>query len=43
MDLPQCPYISGNAIVRIVTAKHLIEVFYLLPERQVPHPPHLVL
>jgi hypothetical protein len=26
-----------------VTAKHLIEVVGLLPDRQVPHPPHLVL
>ena len=43
MYLLQCPNVSGNAVVRIVTAEHLIEVFRLLPERQVPPPPHLVL
>ena len=39
----QCPKISGNAVVRIVSTKHLIEVLSLLPNRFVPHSPHLVL
>jgi len=43
MDSSQRPYVPGDAVVRIVTAEHLIEAFGLLPERQVPHPPHLVL
>jgi len=43
MDPQQCPKISGNAVVCIVTAEHLIEMIHLLPDRQVPHPPHLVL
>jgi hypothetical protein len=30
MDLPQGTNISGHAIVRMVTAKHLIEVLHLL-------------
>src|SRR5579863_1059205 len=43
MDLQQCPDVPGNAVVCIVTTQHLIEVLVLLPERRVPHPPHLVL
>src|ERR1700730_4236480 len=39
----QCPYVPSNAVVRIVTAEHLIEAVGLLPDRQVPHSPHLVL
>jgi hypothetical protein len=39
MDPLQCPNIAGNAVVRIVTAEHLIEKIALLPDRQVPHPP----
>ena len=39
----QCLNIPGNAIVRIVTTEHLIEMIHLILERQVPHPPHLVL
>src|SRR5215472_11593315 len=42
MHLPQCPNVSGNAVVSIVTAKHLIEVVCLLLKRRVPHPSHLV-
>jgi CRISPR associated protein, Cas1 family len=42
MDPLQRPYVPGDAVVRIVTAEHLIEAFGLLPDRQVPHPPHLV-
>src|SRR6202035_6077901 len=37
------PEYSGNAIVRIVTTEHFIEMIHLILERQVPHPPHLVL
>jgi hypothetical protein len=43
MDPLQCPKISSNAIVCIVTTEHLIEMIHLFLERQVPHPPHLVL
>jgi hypothetical protein len=43
MDPLQCPEVPGNAVVRIVTAKHLIEVVRLLLKRRVPHPPHLIL
>src|ERR1700741_3280718 len=43
MDPLQCPEVPGNAVVRIVTAKHLVEVLYLLRDRLVPPPPHLVL
>jgi hypothetical protein len=43
MDALQCPEVPGNAVVRIVTAKDLIEVVRLFPDRQVPPPPHLVL
>src|SRR6516225_6778425 len=43
MDPLQCPDVTGNAVVRIVTAKLLIELVSLFPDRQVPHPPHLVL
>jgi hypothetical protein len=43
MDPQQCPKISGNAVVCIVTPEHLIEMIHLLPDRQVPYPPHLVL
>jgi hypothetical protein len=43
MDPLQCPNVAGNAVVRIVTAEHLIEMIHLLLKRQVPHPPHLVL
>src|SRR5216683_3547674 len=43
MDPLQRPYVPGDAVVRIVTAEHLIEAVGLLPDRQVPHPPHLVL
>jgi hypothetical protein len=43
MDPLQCPDVTGNAVVRIVTAKHLIELVSLFPDQQVPHPPHLVL
>src|SRR6516225_10085054 len=39
MDPLQCPDVTGNAVVRIVTAKHLIELVSLFPDRQVPHPP----
>src|SRR5216683_3547681 len=39
----QCPDVPSNAVVRIVTAEHLIEAVGLLPDRQVPHSPHLVL
>ena len=35
--------ISGNAVVGLVTAKHLIEAVRLLPKRRVPHPSHLIL
>jgi hypothetical protein len=43
MDPLQRPYVPGDAVVRIVTAEHLIEAVGLLSERQVPHSPHLVL
>ena len=43
MGPQQRPKISGNAVVCIGTTEHLIEMSRLLPERQVPHPPHLVL
>jgi len=43
MDPQQCPKISGNAVVCIVTTEHLIEIIHLFSQRQVPHPPHLVL
>jgi hypothetical protein len=43
MDPQQCPKIPGNAVVCIVTTEHLIEMICLLLERQMPHPPHLVL
>ena len=43
MDPLQCPYVPSNAVVRIMTAEHLIEVVGLVPECQVPHSPHLVL
>src|SRR5215471_15603606 len=43
MDPLQCPDVSGNAVVRIVTAKHVIELVGLILDRLVPHPPHLVL
>jgi cytochrome c biogenesis factor len=43
MDPLQCPEIPGNAVVRIVAAKHLVKLVSLLLDRQVPHPPHLVL
>jgi hypothetical protein len=43
MEPQQCPKITGNAVVCIVTTEHLIEVIHLLSQRQVPHPPHLVL
>jgi hypothetical protein len=43
MDPQQCPKIPGNAVVCIVTTEHLIEMIRLLLERQMPHPPHLVL
>ena len=43
MDPQQCPKISGNAVVCIVTTKHLIEMVHLFLLRQVPHSPHLVL
>jgi hypothetical protein len=35
--------ISGDAKVRIVSTEYDIEVVHLLPNRQVPHPPHQVL
>ena len=34
MHLLQCPNVSGNAVVGIVTAKHLIEVFRLFLKRE---------
>jgi hypothetical protein len=43
MDPLQSPDVPGNAVVRIVTAKHLIELVNLLLDWQVPHSPHLVL
>lgn len=43
MDPQQWPKIPSNAVVCIVTAEHLIEMIHLLSQRQVPHPPHLVL
>src|SRR5712691_11540290 len=43
MDPLQCPDVSGNAVVRIVAAKHLIEVGRLFPNRQVPYSSHPVL
>jgi hypothetical protein len=43
MDPLQCPDVPGNAVVRIVTAEHLIEVVNLLLNRQVPHSSHQVL
>src|SRR5262245_53871359 len=43
MDLLQCAEGPGNTVVRIVTAKHLIELLGLILDRQVPPPPHLVL
>src|SRR5215467_1996959 len=43
MDPLQSPDVPGNAVVRIVTAKHLTELVSLLLDRQVPDPPHLVL
>jgi len=43
MNPQQCPEISGNAVVRIVTTEHLIEIIHLFSQRQVPHSPHLVL
>jgi hypothetical protein len=39
----RCSVRNFNAVVRIVTAKHLVEVLNLLRDRLVPHPPHLVL
>jgi hypothetical protein len=35
MDPLQCSDIAGNAVVRIVTAEHLIEEIHLLADRQV--------
>jgi len=43
MDPLQCPEVPCNAVVRIVTAKHLIEVVRVFPDRQVPTTPDLVL
>jgi len=43
LDLLQCPNISGNAVVRIVTAKHLVEVLNLLRDWLMPYLPHLIL
>jgi len=40
MHLPQCPNVSGNAVVCIVTAKHLIEVVHLLLKRECRIRPH---
>jgi hypothetical protein len=37
------PEDPGNAVVCIVTTEHLIEMIRLLLERQMPHPPRLVL
>jgi hypothetical protein len=42
MDPLQCPDVPGKAVVRIVTAEHLIEV-HLLLNRQMPYPSHQVL
>jgi hypothetical protein len=39
----QGPDVSGNAVVCIMSAEHLIEAVGLLPDRQVPHASHLVL
>src|SRR6516164_5265974 len=36
MDSLQCPEVPGNAVVRIVTAKHLVEVSNLLRDWLVP-------
>jgi hypothetical protein len=38
-----CPYVPGNAVVRKVTAEHLIEAVGLFADCQVPHSPHLAL
>src|ERR1700740_959892 len=43
MDSLHCAEVPGSAVIRIVTAKHLVEVLNLLRDRRVPHPPHLVL
>jgi hypothetical protein len=43
MDPLQGPYVPGDAVAGIVTAEHLIEAVGLLPDRQVPHSPHLLL
>src|SRR5262249_50355829 len=43
MDPLQCPDVPGNAVVRIVTAKHLVEVFSLFRNRLVPPLPNLFL
>src|ERR1039457_701226 len=43
MDPLQGSDVPGNAVVRIVAAKHWIEDVRLVSDRQVPHPPHLVL
>jgi Transcriptional regulatory protein, C terminal len=43
MDPQQCRKIPGNTVVCIVATEHLIEMIRLLLERQMPHPPHLVL
>jgi hypothetical protein len=43
MDPLQCSDVPGSAVVPIVTAEHLIEMSGLLPNRQVPHSPHLIL
>src|ERR1700746_3480191 len=42
MDSLQCPEVPGNAVVRIVTAEHLVEVSDLLRDRLPPPPSHLV-
>jgi len=43
MHPQQCPQISGNTVVCVVTSEHLIEMIQLFLDRQVPHSPHLVL
>jgi hypothetical protein len=43
MDTTQGSSVSGDAIVSIMAAKHLIELIGLFLQWRVPHPPHLFL
>ena len=43
IDGQQCTKISCNAVACMVTTEHLIGMIHQFSQRQVPHPPHLVL